>query len=706
MLDYVDTDVTNGTTYYYMVKADIPFYENSDRLPATPSAGGQAIRARWADNAVTVDGQIASGEWADARAINIANPEAPEPIFLYVKNDNTKLYLAVDDPNDVIVDPANIMYFIFDQDNDNLWDPSSLVTEGAIAFNSSAVAYSGYAGDYPGHFNMAAATVPTGAKGVLSAASGHVQYEMSIDLTTSPLTAEPGETIGAFIWVFDPGMFYPYHKGNAGEWPAGALWDAATPLGDLTLAEGPAPVVTNFDWPMANGGRERTSWAIGETQLYPPFEHSTEFSTGSEFAAYLACFDNTLYASIDGFPNVLIAFDVKSQTELWRFTIPYTGGDCFCTPAVNNSMVFIGGQSGRGLYALDRWTSEQKWLKEIGTMILRHPIVDDAYIYVISRDSLFCLQTDDGETVWSQPVSGSGPSAYSPLVDEQQVYAVINGELWTFDKLTGVPGWHVPNDNRALVADADAVYSINGFQIVALAKSSGTLLWSYPFPESVIESSSNVMAISDDALCFALERNNANRNAELYVLDKTTGAYRWHYVFAGRGDCFPTIANDVVYGVFGAYGLDHGDGSLWGFDINTGATVFYDNSVRYCQQPIVAGHTLFVPSAGAIKAFSNQPVPVHPTDVDAHPSHFSLEQNYPNPFNPETVIEYRMKERCQVALKVYDIRGSEVATLVQGIQTPGSYRATFDARQLASGVYFYKIQMQDFQAVRKMVLLE
>jgi hypothetical protein len=190
------------------------------------------------------------------------------------------------------------------------------------------------------------------------------------------------------------------------------------------------------------------------------------------------------------------------------------------------------------------------------------------------------------------------------------------------------------------------------------------------------------------------------------VLEKSTGAYRWHYTFPSKDIFFPTIANNVVYCVYGAYGDNDGDGSLWAFDLTTGGVLFSDNSVRYSRQPIVAGHTLFVPSAGVIKAFSNQPVGVNPVDSDALPSYYALAQNYPNPFNPATTIEYCVKERCQVILKVYDLRGRHVATLVQGIQEPGSYRARFDARQLASGVYFYKISMGDFQEVRKMVVLE
>ncbi len=88
------------------------------------------------------------------------------------------------------------------------------------------------------------------------------------------------------------------------------------------------------------------------------------------------------------------------------------------------------------------------------------------------------------------------------------------------------------------------------------------------------------------------------------------------------------------------------------------------------------------------------------------PLEFSLEQNYPNPFNPSTTIRYSVKEACQVSLKLYDIRSRELFTIVEKYQQSGEYGIHFTALQLASGVYFYRIQMGEFTAVRKMLLMK
>lgn len=88
------------------------------------------------------------------------------------------------------------------------------------------------------------------------------------------------------------------------------------------------------------------------------------------------------------------------------------------------------------------------------------------------------------------------------------------------------------------------------------------------------------------------------------------------------------------------------------------------------------------------------------------PKSFSLSQNYPNPFNPVTNIKFSMPKSGAVTLKVYDIMGREVAELVNEVKPAGNYLVDFNASHLSSGVYFYRIQTQDFTEVRKMVLVK
>ncbi len=88
------------------------------------------------------------------------------------------------------------------------------------------------------------------------------------------------------------------------------------------------------------------------------------------------------------------------------------------------------------------------------------------------------------------------------------------------------------------------------------------------------------------------------------------------------------------------------------------------------------------------------------------PTEYSLYSNYPNPFNPTTTIKFDLPNDGLVQMKVYDILGNEVATIVNENRVAGRYEVSFNASSLASGVYIYKIQAGDFISSKKMILLK
>jgi hypothetical protein len=97
------------------------------------------------------------------------------------------------------------------------------------------------------------------------------------------------------------------------------------------------------------------------------------------------------------------------------------------------------------------------------------------------------------------------------------------------------------------------------------------------------------------------------------------------------------------------------------------------------------------------------------TDIDEKEirvNNFALSQNYPNPFNPTTKIRYSIPNQGFVTLKVFDVLGREIATLVNKEQPVGNYEVEFDASSLTSGIYFYRIQAGEFVETKKMVLMK
>ena len=89
-------------------------------------------------------------------------------------------------------------------------------------------------------------------------------------------------------------------------------------------------------------------------------------------------------------------------------------------------------------------------------------------------------------------------------------------------------------------------------------------------------------------------------------------------------------------------------------------------------------------------------------EIAAQPGEYGLNQNYPNPFNPQTTISYNLSADVHVTLRVYDLQGHAVATLVDGQQGAGTHQVVWNARDVASGIYFYRIEAGSYMQVRKM----
>ncbi len=124
------------------------------------------------------------------------------------------------------------------------------------------------------------------------------------------------------------------------------------------------------------------------------------------------------------------------------------------------------------------------------------------------------------------------------------------------------------------------------------------------------------------------------------------------------------------------------------------AIYFINDAVGWA---VGTGGSIVKTTTGGVTAIEN--------DNKSIPTDFSISQNYPNPFNPNTKIKYQIPELSFVTLKVYDVLGNEIMTLVNGEESAGKYKVEFDATGLPSGVYFYSLQTGDFINTRKMIIL-
>ncbi len=454
------------------------------------------------------------------------------------------------------------------------------------------------------------------------------------------------------------------------------------------------------NWPMVNLNKERMSWASDETDLYPPLQQKKEFtlkSTGSYLGLDdLTFYDNLLALSVGRYPNILEAVDASSGDNLWTFEIPDSKGGMSFACAQNDSMIFAGGQQGLGLYALDKSTGEQKWSKPIGSLYTRNIILDNDYVYILG-DSLYSLLIKDGATIWSQKLNIQG----TPAVDDLYVYAVGGYKTQIFDKMNGELLWWKPNSERALggiTVDDQCFYIFSNDTVFAYFKESRSIKWFYPSSgDTILAGGQNTFAITDTKLCFTIE-GNGNGEAELVILNKDSGEFLWDHTFAGNWVFTPTIANGIVY-------IISIGGDLYGFDLESGAQKFYDNSFTYQCQPIVANHKLYVATRNKVIVFGNDETNVANLN-NSLPQGIELMQNYPNPFNPTTILKIDLPEITKMELSIYDINGKLVQELFNGQLNVGIHILTWNANNSPTGIYFIRCKSNRFNKVIKCTLLK
>lgn len=157
-----------------------------------------------------------------------------------------------------------------------------------------------------------------------------------------------------------------------------------------------------------------------------------------------------------------------------------------------------------------------------------------------------------------------------------------------------------------------------------------------------------------------------------------------------------------------------------GFAAGTNGTIIYTSDGGITWSNMLSGTTqtlnsisftdpvrgIVVGDGGTIlKSYENGPLKT--TEERApHPDYFSLEQNYPNPFNPSTQIKYSIPADGYVSLKIFNLLGKEIAEIVNGFRKAGEHQVSFDASELPSGIYLYRLETNNRAMVKKMMVIK
>lgn len=195
-----------------------------------------------------------------------------------------------------------------------------------------------------------------------------------------------------------------------------------------------------------------------------------------------------------------------------------------------------------------------------------------------------------------------------------------------------------------------------------------------------------------------------------YGIFKSKDGVNWNYINPGVG--FIWSSNFAVYGQKIYVHLSKGSGRTFLFESSD-----YGANWNFLEQQDgneIYNITIVDNKLFAGKFYGLWYLDLTTTSVDDNiiPGDYILHQNYPNPFNPATVIRYKIPQNGHVTLKVFDVLGREVATLVNEEKLPGDYEVTFDAghsgqgRGIASGVYFYTLKAGNYSSTKKLILMK
>ena len=192
-------------------------------------------------------------------------------------------------------------------------------------------------------------------------------------------------------------------------------------------------------------------------------------------------------------------------------------------------------------------------------------------------------------------------------------------------------------------------------------------------------------------------------NGDLFVLN-------WNGTTVKRFDSAGNYLGDFMTGLFHCEGVDFfSNGNILIGNGETSSVKLFDSNGNYLEDLIdSAAGNLLTPNAVVIR--ENVSVSIPDGDNTSEINQFILEQNYPNPFNPKTTIEYKLNKPSKVRLTIYNILGEEIKVLYNGFKIQGSYQESWNARdrsgnEVASGIYYYRLQTDQFVRSKKMVLL-
>jgi len=414
----------------------------------------------------------------------------------------------------------------------------------------------------------------------------------------------------------------------------------------------------------------------------------------------------------------------SSGTLQWSKTIGGTGGDvAYCIIQTTDGGLAVAGYTNSfGAGNLDMYivkldgSGTLQWSKTIGGTLT------DAAVSIV--------QTTDG----GYAVAGYTNSIGPPYYDLYIVKLNSSGTLqWSKTTIGGGTGTDVAT---SIVRTTDGGFAVAGYtnsfgpssdMYIVKLDSSGTLQWTRTVGGTGYDragTTGSIIQTSDGGYAVAGWTDSFGAGIyDMYIVKLDGSAtLQWSKTVGGTGydDGYSIIqTTDGGYVAAGSYSFGAGNSDFYIVKLDgsgntcgntttppsisgSGGVLASQTSTVTSPTSIVTTPAPTVSSGGAVTSICTM-IGVNGQQGEI-PKEYILEQNYPNPFNPKTIINYELPITNYVLIKVYDVLGNEVSTLVNEKQNAGSYEVEFDGSNFASGVYYYKLTSDGFAETKKMLL--
>jgi len=366
-------------------------------------------------------------------------------------------------------------------------------------------------------------------------------------------------------------------------------------------------------------------------------------------------------------------------------------------------------------------------------------------------ENAYFLKTDEnGDSLWSFTFGGDRNTYAVQVVctpDSSYMFTGWQNRPSTYNDIfvykmnaNGGSGWYKyynrGSDERAncIAATSDKGYIIGGFTdfhtagmrdyYIIKIDSVGDTLWTKTYGSGWHDQCYAVQQTTDGGYILYGDSDSSSTTRALAIKTDPLGNVEWQKAYY-RGTWYDkgrsvqqTSDGGFIFGGdshnfgqgndFGFFRTDLNGDTLWTKMVDNGGTEFAHSVLQsHDGGYILAGGTSYIgPHGGDFWVVKLNAFPTTIEEKKNISSTIQLMQNYPNPFNPTTTIEFNLPKSTKVTLKIFNILGEEVETLLSAFLHSGLHSYTWDARNYASSIYYYKIQAGDFCEVKKMILMK